>query len=368
VGSSSPSTTTQVNKTEPDAVTQQWRSKLYGEADKLYGQGAPDYYSGNTVVPFSQQTQTGLNMLESQAAGGATNLGAANQAGARALSGFNPAMGLAMQQAQGSNQNPWASLSGQAGQQQTTAGVQTLQDSASGAHQNQYLDSLYQSAANPVMNSVNAQFAKAGRYGSGAQTGAMTRELGNLASNIYAPAMEAERGRQLSSASQLAGIQQGDRAAQMQGYGQAGSLYEAQAGRQLQGTELAGGIYAQGNEDAARAAALLPSLYNYGSAPGQQMVNVGGAYEGLNAEQIAADQAKYDYTQNAPWQYLNQFAGVVNGLPQFNTATSTGTAPGANRAMGALGGAASGASMGSSFGPWGTAIGAVGGGLFGAYM
>jgi hypothetical protein len=113
---------------------------------------------------------------------------------------------------------------------------------------------------------------------------------------------------------------------------------------------------------------LLPSIYQYGAAPGQQLVNVGNAYENLAGEYLAADQDRYNYEVNAPWQYLGQFSGMMSGLPDFSSTTSTQRGPGTNRAMSGLGGAAAGAQLGSMFGPWGTGIGAgVGalGGLFG---
>jgi hypothetical protein len=96
------------------------------------------------------------------------------------------------------------------------------------------------------------------------------------------------------------------------------------------------------------------------------MVNVGNAYENLANEYIGADQARYNYNVNAPWQYLQQYGQLVNGLPDFSGSTSTSTGvQSRNRAMGALGGAMGGAQLGGMFGPLGAGIGAIGGGLFG---
>lgn len=401
-GGSSPSSQTVTNRTEIDPVTQQWRQELFSASKGLYDQGAPAYYPGSTVVPFSNQTQSGLDMLQQQAIGGAPNLDAANLANARALSGWNPALPYAMNAASGGLQsnpyqaatamsgmasNPWGGLIAGAGAQPTTLGMGALQNIANGGGQNPALDSLFASGARQVTDAVNANFARAGRSGANAaHTGALTQGLGDLWSQVYTPAFEAQQARSLQAASLLPQIQQADRAAQMSGYSTAGGLYgddvsrrmqgltaagamaDSGANRTLQGIDSAGSIYSQANQDAARSMALLPSVYQYGSAPGQQLVNIGGAYEGLAGDYLADDQARYNYNVNAPWQYLQQYANIVNGLPDFSSQTSTQTGvQSRNRGMGALGGAMAGAQLGSMFGPLGTGLGAIGGGLFGLF-
>jgi hypothetical protein len=182
-GSSQPSSQTVTNRTEIDPVTQQWRQELYGAGKSLYDQGAPAYYPGNTVVPFSNQTQTGLNMLESQAAAGAPNLGAANNASARALSGWNPGMPFAINAAagglannpyqqqiaqSGQARNPWAPRIAQAGSQQTQMGVGALQNTANGGGNNPALDSLFATGSRQISDAVNGNFMQAGRFGANA--------------------------------------------------------------------------------------------------------------------------------------------------------------------------------------------------------
>lgn len=389
--SSSKQSSSGVQTTAPDPLTDQWRQQTFNLANGMVGQTPPQ----QQVAPLSPQTQSGLGALQKYAQGGVPNLNAANDASARILSGGNPAASYAQDAASGglynmgarlllgasqtkvaptianmiggaSQQNPWASLSADAGQQQTTAGVDTLKASAGGQHQNQYLDSLFNAASRPVTDAVNANFAQAGRYGANAaHTGALTRELGSLASSIYAPAMENERNRQLQSAGQLAGLQQSDRAAQLQGYGQAGSLYEAGAGRglagagmygdalsgdaarryqgaadfaglqeagldrQLAGTGLYGSLYNSGNAQALQAQAQMPSLYALGAVPGALMGEVGGAYDAQNQAQLDAQYAN----QNAPWARLQDYSAMMSGMPVFGTTTSTGNSTTKNRGM-----------------------------------
>lgn len=303
-GGSQDSTVT--NVTQVDPVTQAWRSNIMQAGAGLYNQGVPNYYPGQTVVPFSNQTQSGLNYLQGYAGQGAPNLGAAQDASGRALSGFNPALPFAQNAAAG----------GLAGNQ-AIAGLQGF-----GGADNPHLRGLFDQGADMVRNAVGTQFAQAGRFGSGAaHTGALSRELGNLYTSIYAPAYEAERNRGLQAQQTI------------------GALSDAGANRTLQGADLLGGIYSQGNEDAARAQALLPSLYSYGMMPGQSMLDVGGMYEGLAQNYLNADQDRYNYQANAPWDYLQRYAGMMSGLPDFSGSTQQTQGPQPNRLMQGLGAA-----------------------------
>lgn len=333
MGSSSGNQTV-TNRTEIDPVTQAWRSTIIGAGADLYNRGVPDYYPGSTVTPFSGQTVGGLNYLQNYAQQGATNLDAANASQSRALSGYNPALGGALDASNGSLSNNPA--------------IQNL--GQYGAAENPYLQSLFNAGAQQVGNAVNAQFMKAGRFGANdAHQGTMAREMGNLWSQIAMPAYENQQNR---------GLQ----AAQAQG-----SLWDASQNRRLQGTDLLGGIWSQGNEDALRAAALQPSLYQYGMMPGQSMLDVGGMYEDQYGRYLAEDIDRYNYGYNAPWDLLGRYTSMVNGLPDFSGQATTGPSQQPNRGMSALGGAMSGVSMGSSFGWPGAIIGGVLGAAGGYY-
>jgi hypothetical protein len=84
-------------------------------------------------------------------------------------------------------------------------GSQTVNNAESGLNQmmdgsaNPYLDSMYNQAAGKVAGSVNSNFAQGGRYGSGAHTGALTEGLGNMATNLYGGAYEADQGRRMQA-------------------------------------------------------------------------------------------------------------------------------------------------------------------------
>jgi hypothetical protein len=356
--SSQPQTTTTVNRTEPDPLTQQWRTQLYGLAQDQFNQGMPGYFPGSTVVPFSDQTQAGLNYMQDYTSQGAFGLPQAQGALNRSMSGWNPAMPFATDMAAGSTNNPYGST-------QTTAGINTLQQAANGdmIGQNPYLASMFDSGANKIQNAVNANFSAAGRYGSGAHQGAMASGMGDLYSSIYAPAYAQERQNQLGAAGQLGQFNAAD-------LGRMGSLYDASANRRLEATGLIGDIYSTSNAQGMAAAGMLPSLYNYGLMPADTMMTAGAQYENLAGQYLNDAMTRYNYDANSGRANVSWLADMMNGLPTYGTTTGTTTQPGQRRSplAGALGGAASGASVGANFGPWGAGIGAgIGalGGLFG---
>jgi hypothetical protein len=370
MGSKSKQTSSERQTTTPDAFTDQWRQQIFNQGNALMGQQTPNYQ----VAPMSDVTQQGLQGMAGYAQGGIPQLGQAYGANQQQMSGWNPAMPYAQNAASGGlSNNPGMGMLFGASQRQvapqvggmingatqinpwtgsqTTAGVGTLQDAASGGAMNPFLNGLFNAASAPVMNAVNSNFAQAGRYGgNAAHTGAMTRELGNLANSIYAPAYESERGRQLSAAGQLAGLQQGDynrnaslyesgAGRMMQGaglYGDLatndanramsgaagiGSLWDAGADRSMQGAGMLGGLYNTGVDQSNRAIGNVSSLFQTGAMPYQMQADVGGAYDAQN--QAVLD-AQYQ-NQNAPWDRYTEFAQVLQGLPLFGTTTGTGT-------------------------------------------
>jgi hypothetical protein len=260
-----------VQRTEPDAFTQQWRGAIGNAAQNLYNQGPAPFYPGSTVVPFSNQTQAGLDWMQNQAMQGAPLQGQAYNAAGRMMSGFTPGMGVALNaarggldaqtgmnpftqdvrqsgmtniagavapQALGAGQfNPFMAGSAMAGAQQTQMGVQPLQQMAQGGS-NPQLDALFGQGANQIRNQVDAAFARSGMTGSAAHQGEFQEGLNNLFANTYGAAYETDRNRQLNAAGQLAGIDQGNRAAMMQGLGQAGGMFNSSQGLGLQGLGL----------------------------------------------------------------------------------------------------------------------------------
>lgn len=99
---------TVTSKTEIPPWLEQPMQSAVGAAGDLYGQGGPGYYPGQTVVPFSGQTQESMGMTEDLARGGVPGMAEAQQNYTGLLGGdylyggegFNAAIDAAQRQIQ----------------------------------------------------------------------------------------------------------------------------------------------------------------------------------------------------------------------------------------------------------------------------
>ncbi len=89
---------------------------------------------------------------------------------------------------------------------------QSLTDTAGGKFlgANPYLDQMYQSASRPVIDQIQGQFSKAGRYGSAANQDVLGRTLGELSGNIYGQDYARERQNQLTAGNAITQANIGD--------------------------------------------------------------------------------------------------------------------------------------------------------------
>lgn len=166
---------------------------------------------------------------------------------------------------------------------------------------------------NAALNAANAQiqpmvgslFEGHGRYGSGAQGSETANQLGNI----------------------FAGLYQGERANQQQALG------------------------------------FAPQVQAMGYQNANQLFNAGAAQQSQAQNELSDIVNRYNLQQQRPYTNLSNYAQTIYGSPSFPSQTQPYFR---NTSAGALGGALSGAQLGSMFGPWGTAIGAIGGGLLGS--
>lgn len=193
---------------------------------------------------------------------------------------------------------------------------------------NSYLQGAINAAVQPITNAfssevmpgIDSNFSSAGRYGSGLQGQAYSDAEQNLAQQIG------------NVSSQMA----------YQNYGD-----ERQ--RQMQ------------------ASALAPSAAQTDYTDLGMLGQAGQGYDQYNQNLINADIQKYNYNNNAQWNFLNDYIGLLNGATG-GSSTTTGQQPGSTAGgaiTGALGGAMGGAYLGSIIPGLGTGLGALGGGLLG---
>ena len=198
-------TTRQVTQTITDPTTAPFKEFGLSEAKRLYQQGPMQYYPGQTVVGFSPETELALSGLRKKAITGSPFIGKVQDVVMENLTGTNP---------------------------------------------------LQAAAFRPVVEQVEAQASKAGRYGSGYQQAALAQALAPMAYQA-----------------QQAAIQQAPAARQF-GFADLETLAGVGAAREAQAqAELAGDIEKFQFEQQAPQAALANYLASVqGGQLGQQQI------------------------------------------------------------------------------------------------
>lgn len=302
MGSSSGSQNT-TTTTEPPSFIRPYMQYGAQQSRALYETGGPQYYGGNTVVPFSQQTEDALGMTEQRARQGSSVVNAAQDYAANTLN-------TAPTSQFGSGPNPYGSVN------------------------NPYLDATFNKAADSVQNRLETQFAGSGRNVAASRP-ANTDMLSDLATSIYGGAYESERNRGQMS-------------------------YEAERNRMAEDLDRQRSMQFG-------VAGLAPQLANQDYVDIQALQGVGGQVEDLTGRLMEDQAARWDFSQNAPQMNLDNYIARITGAYPGQNATQT-TPVHRNRTAGAAGGAMAGAQVGSQIYPgWGTAIGAIAGGLLGGW-
>lgn len=388
---------------------------------------APAYYQGNTVAPQSTWTKQALQMQANAAKNMASNpvMKAANSAAQQVASGqtlknnagLSQLQSLAksapvtQQQALGGNAgmtalNKYATQNFNGGnaalknlQGTTGAGINSgnaalTQLNELAQNDNPYMDALYQRANNQAQASLDSNFNRAGRYGSGAHEAAAADAANNLAdqmySNLYNQRINAANA---ASGAYLQGMGEGINAQQA-----AGNLYNQGLGMNINAAQGAGQLYNTGIGNLinaygqqANAAQGAGSLYNQGvgqrvvaAGTGQQLAQqpytdaamlseAGGVKDDYQQQLINAAIDRYNYEAQRPLQALSTYNQLISGS-YGGTSTAQGQQASGSRLGSALGGALTGGGIGAALSgasgaaalasPWGIG-GAVLGGMLG---
>lgn len=272
--------TSTTQTSEPPAWAKPLFTQSASEAQNLYNAGVGgNVYQGSTVNPLSSTTMAGVNQL---ATAGANT----NTAGTRPLFQGIGAASVAPSYAESNLQN--------------MANGSYLQNG------NPYFNAALQGQLNNTAADVQSQFSGAGRYGSGANTNALTTQLGNIRSNALMNQFNNDTSNMLSANSQL---------------------------------------------DAARNAGLNRALTTTSDMANQDQQQFQNALTGANATQQAGsviDQfgqkqlndviSKFNQNDNAPWSRLGLLQAAASGSAG-NYGTQHGTSESSNpmAALGAVG-------------------------------
>lgn len=268
--SSPPSTTTQTSNTDPWGPAQPYMKDILSQASGVYSQGS-QYSPFSTVVPFSPTTQLAQNLTTSRALAGSPVTQAAQ--------------GAVTNIANGGGVNP---------------ATKYLTDTANGMYadpnSNPYLQATFNQGAQGIRDQVNATFGAAGRTGSGYNQDVLEKNLGNFANDLYGQNYANERGMMFNAANSL------------------GQNYNTGQTQQLAAAQLAPGLASQDYTDL------------------QALGGVGAAQEDKAGQSLQDLLSRWDYSQNAPWQLLQQYGGMLGlsgaNSPGFNTQVQKTTTPG----------------------------------------
>lgn len=349
--SSQPTTTTTLQSNDPAEWAKPVLSKLGSDTLTSYNAGefAATPYEGSTIVPFAEQTQQAMGILEGLGQDGSATIEAANQQVGSILDqgGLNAGQ-------QGQIENMARVASGSYRPEQM-AGVEGLMETASGSQigSNPHLDGILERGATQISRSVNDAMGSAGRYGSGAHQATLGDSVGDFTRNVLMDDYTQGLNRQSAAQGQLIG---------------AGQSQDGLA------TSAAGGAFNAmntGNQNVFQAAGMAPNLYTAQALPSEFLMDVGSMHQDLAARELDENIARHDAEQMAPYAELQRLNALASGAIQTGgTSTSTVRAPSSqpSTASNILGGASAGAGIGSAFGPLGTGIGAIGGGLLGGFF
>jgi hypothetical protein len=276
---------------EPWSGQKPYLQDLMLQAQNLFqsGQGQ-NYFPGQQVAGFSPQTEYGLGQMTNQ-----------GQYGTGVEGGMQDFINQ-------STMNPAA-----------MAGVGTDMPG-----QNPYLDQMFGTVAQrageafqeQAMPGINATFGGAGRTGSGIHQQVVGNAVDDFQQNMF-----------------------------QQGADIYGTDYTNAMNRDVERRGLMGDMGFRG-------ASLAPGFQQMQGQNIDQMMRAGALQEDQGQRLIDAEMNKWNFNQQAPWQALGQYGGMINGMPTFNQSSTEGG--GNSRVQGAIGGGMAG----SAFGPWGAGIGA----------
>lgn len=272
---SSPQNVTTTSSAEPSEFIRPYLEQAIDYGQDLFEADTPNFFPNNTYIDPSAETQTALNL-----------------ATARAIAG-NPLLNQSQNLAQ-----------------------KTLAGDFLSPTTNPYSQALFNQMAGDVTSKVQSQFSKAGRLGSGANQEILTRNLGELANQVYGDQFNRERALQ------------------------------------------------------AQTMTTAPQLGEMDYNDVSRLAQVGADREAIEQTKLQDAIARFDYEQQKPFIKLNQYLGAL-GSPVPTQTVSTQPVF-RNTGAGLLGGAMTGAEIAGMM-PQGSMFanplfGAIGGGLLGGFF
>lgn len=356
-------------------------SDIMTESARLYASDVGrNYYPGSTVVDFSPQSRSALDLQKAQGydmTGGSNyyDLAAGSfggmASGAAGDSYMNRGLGAGMDSA-------YANRGLGLGYGSADPGRDAYSEIQP---QGEYLSGVRSGILSDVMQDVQSSFGGQGRTGTspGAQQ-AVARGFTQEYAPIAQSAAEAERARQLDSRESAIDRQfTGGREAMDRLY--QGSQADMTREQQARAAQL-GRQYGSSQADIAREQSAREAMFGRMGTGAEGISNIqdlydrrrmagvgaigetGAAYEDLAGRTLQDRINRYEFEQRSPYDRLNSFMSPILSIGSFNN-PSYEYSGGGSRFGSALGGAQSGYQLGSQFGGMGGTYGAILGGLGG---
>lgn len=275
-------------------------------------------FPGSTVTPYSSQTMGGFDYMQDVAQNNMSGGLGKQMQGVIGNKGLYKGQTAAMDR------------TGQIGQQafDPSNTEMNLADMARGSQigsSNPYFEDALRASTERARDAVDLSTASAGRYGSGAHTQVLARELGDLQTQARAGQVNQD----ISNMVQANQMMDSQNMARL-GLGLGAASNQFNMGQQ-----------AFGNLGAAYQGAMLP---------GQTMTQIGSAYEDLNTRLMNDQIRLFEGQQRAPLQAIEWRNAIASGAGSMGgTSSSTAQGPGQNPFATALGYGLTGAGALGSF-------------------
>lgn len=278
---------------------------LFKDANKAFNQG-PYYYKGSTVTPMSNQTTNALTGMSGLAN---ANMGSNGMGGnlqqIMSNGGFNQGQLDSMASTKAMTQNPFMnSLINGNGLTQDQNSVADFY--RTGMNEQFGTDANYnrvkQDALDASAQGVNAQAARMGRIGGGANQNILARAQGSLSAGMDTAELDKYRARTNAAAGNLAGLSQ-------TGVGNNSNAIAQKSG--LENSLFNMNQAGLGN---------MANAYQAAMQPYQTQAQVGQQYEDLYTRQMQDKLRKFDAKN--PFNHLQQYSSLLSGAPMNSVQTS----------------------------------------------
>lgn len=330
-------TTTTTQNSSPWVGAQPYLTDLMSKAQQTYDASQGQNQMPPTYAGPSDTTQNALQGIINRAQVGSPLIGAADQSLTNLLKPQISPGTETLQNLQGGYNDPGQQLT------QAGAGSNNALDAAtkvlgSNTGPNPYLDQMFSAEAAPVTDAVNAQAGLAGRTGSGADQQLLTRNLGQLAGQVYGSNYLGEQQLGQNAASILSGIGENSAQRQLSAGGQLSSNALNQAGMRLGASNALNNQFNTQNQQSLTAAGFAPSLAGQDYTDLQNMLTAGGAYDTQSQNRLNSILQQFQYSQQQPWNILSGYAGAISGLGGLGgSSTGTSTQPSQSGIPGLIG-------------------------------